>query len=159
MQHLPRRRDPQVLQDRQGPHWTCPDTDQHRHTSQTYQPHRYYFLTRIQKEEWILFLDGSTEDWRRIYDVNVIGLCICTRETVKVMMESPDLEGHVVNINAVSHVYASPNSLKNVFPSSKQAVSALMETLRQELGENRSKRIKASVSSEHLFWSTLTSIF
>ncbi|CAG9861410.1 unnamed protein product [Phyllotreta striolata] len=78
--------------------------------------------------------DGCTEDWRKIFDVNVMALCICTREAVKVMRQKK-VAGHIVHINSVvGHtVPVLPKPAFNVYPASKHAVTALTETLRQEL--------------------------
>jgi len=37
-----------------------------------------------------------------MFNVNVIGTCICTREGVKIMNEAGIDDGHVININSVS---------------------------------------------------------
>ncbi|XP_018576886.1 farnesol dehydrogenase-like [Anoplophora glabripennis] len=79
-------------------------------------------------------LDGATDEWRRIFEVNVLALCICTREAVKIMKEN-DIAGHIVHMNSVAGHYV-PNMPKpnfNVYPASKFAVTALTESLRQEL--------------------------
>lgn len=38
------------------------------------------------------------EDFSRVFDVNVKGLCLCANEAVKLMTES-SIGGHIVNIN------------------------------------------------------------
>ncbi|KAJ3630073.1 hypothetical protein Zmor_027105 [Zophobas morio] len=66
--------------------------------------------------------EGKTEDWKSVFDLNVLGLCIATRELIV---------GHqVVNYPGL-----------NVYPASKFAVTALTETLRQELN-HQSLKIK-----------------
>lgn len=78
--------------------------------------------------------DGDTEEWRRIFDVNVLALCICTREAVKIMKEN-GIAGHIVLMNSVvgHYVPCLPKPNFNVYPASKFAVTALTESLRQEL--------------------------
>lgn len=92
------------------------------------------------------FLEGSTDDWRKIFDVNVMALCICTREAIKVMRQKK-IAGHIIHINSVvgHQVPVLPKPNFNVYPASKHAVTALTETLRQELCYNHSP-IKVSVS-------------
>ncbi|RZC38141.1 adh short and/or KR domain containing protein [Asbolus verrucosus] len=77
-------------------------------------------------------VDGDTEKWRKVLDTNVLGLCIATREAIKVMRAN-GIDGHIVHINSVAgHVVPNfPGA--NVYPASKHAVTALTETLRQEL--------------------------
>lgn len=92
------------------------------------------------------FSDGDAEAWKIIFDVNVIGLCICTREAIKSMQEN-DIDGQIIHINSVVGHYVSAMSepILNVYPASKFAVTALAETLRQDLRHAGSK-IKISVS-------------
>lgn len=91
--------------------------------------------------------DGNTDDWRRIFDVNVIGLCICTREAARVMKQH-DIAGHIIHINAICGHYVTPlpEPVMNVYPASKYAVTALTETLRQELRHFKSKVKITSIS-------------
>ncbi|VEN44569.1 unnamed protein product [Callosobruchus maculatus] len=79
-------------------------------------------------------IDGSTEEWRRVLEVNVMALCICTREAVRIMRENK-IAGHVIHMNSiVGHkVPFMPHPNFNVYPASKHAVTALTESLRQEL--------------------------
>ncbi|CAH0549082.1 unnamed protein product, partial [Brassicogethes aeneus] len=91
--------------------------------------------------------DGSSEDWRRVFEVNVIALSTCTREAVKIMNEH-GIAGHIVHMNSV-HGHFVPggndNNL-NVYPASKFAVTALAESLRQELRVAKSKIKITSIS-------------
>lgn len=90
-----------------------------------------------------LLLEGSTEDWRKILNLNVLGLSIATREAVKNMREN-NIDGHIVNINSIfGHGVFFAGM--NVYPPSKFAVTALTETLRRELNSVGSK-IKITVS-------------
>ena len=77
-------------------------------------------------------VDGSTEEWKKVFDTNVMGLCVATREAVKIM-KANKIDGHIIHINSVAghKVPNIPNM--NVYPASKHAVTALTETLRQEL--------------------------
>ncbi|KAJ8913673.1 hypothetical protein NQ315_007390 [Exocentrus adspersus] len=92
-------------------------------------------------------IDGATEEWRRVFEVNVMALCICTREAVKIMKEN-DIAGHIVHMNSVVGHYV-PNLPKpnfNVYPASKFAVTALTESLRQELRYHESGIKVTSIS-------------
>ncbi|KAK5638858.1 hypothetical protein RI129_013153 [Pyrocoelia pectoralis] len=90
-------------------------------------------------------IEGSTEMWKEMFDTNVLGLCIATREAVK-SMKKGNVDGHIIHINStVGHkVIYMPQS--NVYPASKFAVTALTETLRQELNSIGSKIKITSIS-------------
>ena len=91
--------------------------------------------------------DGKTEDWKTIFDVNVLALCITTREAVKIMKENK-INGHIVHINSLAgHKVVSFPGL-SVYPGSKFAVTALTETLRQEFN-HLGLKIKVTVSFTH----------
>ncbi|KAF0733299.1 farnesol dehydrogenase-like isoform X3 [Aphis craccivora] len=42
---------------------------------------------------------GNTNDWKQMFDTNVIGANICSREAIKIMEEIQIKEGHIININ------------------------------------------------------------
>lgn len=92
-------------------------------------------------------VDGDTAKWKRTFDINVLGLCIATREAVKIMRENK-IDGHIIHINSVvGHTVPNfPGS--NVYPASKHSVTALTETLRQEFNHIGVK-IKISVWFYH----------
>ncbi|XP_068894765.1 farnesol dehydrogenase-like [Tenebrio molitor] len=77
-------------------------------------------------------IEGDTEKWKKTFDTNVMGLCVATREAVKIM-KAEKIDGHIIHINSVAgHTVPNYPGL-NVYPASKYAVTALTETLRQEL--------------------------
>lgn len=78
-------------------------------------------------------LSGKTEDWRHMLEVNVLGLCICTRESVKLMKERGVDDGHIFLISSLSghRVLNSPPG--HMYAATKFAVRALQEGLRYEL--------------------------
>ncbi|KAJ3660769.1 hypothetical protein Zmor_005201 [Zophobas morio] len=77
-------------------------------------------------------VDGKTENWKIILDTNVLGLCVMTREAVKIMRENK-IDGHIVHISSVTGRNVPDVPQLNVYPASKFAVRALTETYRQEL--------------------------
>ncbi|KAH0814384.1 hypothetical protein GEV33_008408 [Tenebrio molitor] len=92
-------------------------------------------------------MDGSTKEWRRVFDVNVMALCICTREAVKTMKRC-NIAGHIIHMNSITghRVPNLPEPSLNVYPASKFAVTALTESLRQELRFVKSKIKVTSIS-------------
>ncbi|XP_060517648.1 uncharacterized protein LOC132696686 isoform X2 [Cylas formicarius] len=64
----------------------------------------------------------------------MLGLCICTREALKLMKENNN-GGHIININSITGHYIPllPEPVLNIYPATKFAVTALSETLRREL--------------------------
>jgi len=52
------------------------------------------------------FPDGDPKLFREVFDVNVMGLTICTQQALKLMKESGVDDGHIININR----YISQNS-------------------------------------------------
>lgn len=90
-------------------------------------------------------IDGSTEMWKEVFDINVLGVCIATREVVQCMKKN-NIDGHIVHINSVFGHKVIPLSNVNVYPASKYALTALTETLRQELNSIGSKIKISSVS-------------
>ena len=91
-----------------------------------------------------LLRNGDSALWKQIFDVNVLGLCIATREAVKIM-SGHNINGHIIHINSVVGHKVLPFPGSNVYPASKHAVTALTETLRHELNAVDSK-IKTTVS-------------
>lgn len=89
--------------------------------------------------------EGNTDDWRIVFDVNVLAVCICTREAIKIMKEH-QVNGHVINMNSLHghYINSGPEPLLTVYPASKFAVRAITDTLRHEL-KQFGRRIKVTV--------------
>ncbi|CAL7937803.1 unnamed protein product [Xylocopa violacea] len=77
-------------------------------------------------------IDGSLEDWRSVFDVNVFGLCLCTKEAVRMMREAGG-EGVIINVNSYAGERVPFIPGFSVYPASKRAITALAQTLRHEL--------------------------
>ncbi|XP_065167356.1 farnesol dehydrogenase-like [Atheta coriaria] len=89
--------------------------------------------------------EGITEDWRKIMETNVLGLCIATREASKIM-KANKIEGHIIHINSIagqSHLYF-PSA--GVYGASKHAVTNLTEILRQEMVAQKTNIKVTSIS-------------
>ncbi|XP_018319731.1 farnesol dehydrogenase-like [Agrilus planipennis] len=94
-------------------------------------------------------INGDTQRWKEVFDVNVIGLTIATREAVKDMTANK-VDGHIIHINSVvGHKVINVPGV-NVYPASKYAVTALSETLRHEFIQNKLKIKITSLSPGHV---------
>ncbi|KAJ8959868.1 hypothetical protein NQ318_011603 [Aromia moschata] len=88
----------------------------------------------MREELW----NGNTETWRKTVDVNVIGLCIATREAIKIMKEN-NIDGHIIHINSIVGHKVLTLKYLDIYCATKFAVTALAETLRLELNSLKSK--------------------
>ena len=43
--------------------------------------------------------DGSGDDFKKMLDLNVFGLSVCTREAIQIMKEKGVDDGHIIHIN------------------------------------------------------------
>ncbi|MEM6992354.1 MAG: SDR family NAD(P)-dependent oxidoreductase [Myxococcota bacterium] len=75
-------------------------------------------------------LTGATGHWREMLEVNVLALCVATREAVSDMRSRGD-DGHVIHVSSMS-AYRTPAG-SGVYSATKHAVRALTEGLRAEL--------------------------
>ncbi|XP_069683502.1 farnesol dehydrogenase-like [Periplaneta americana] len=88
--------------------------------------------------------DGPVENWRKIFDLNVLALSICTKEALQSMKEKGVDDGHIIHINGVSgHKVIYQFAMCS---ASKHSVTALTEGLRRELVNQKSKIRVTSVS-------------
>lgn len=73
---------------------------------------------------------GETEHWRDMFEVNVIALCVCTREAVQ-DMQRRDTDGHIIHVSSMA-AHRVPGG-SGVYSATKFAVRSLTEGLRAEL--------------------------
>ncbi|XP_026466764.1 farnesol dehydrogenase-like [Ctenocephalides felis] len=92
---------------------------------------------------------GNTNDLRDVLQVNVLGLCFCTREAFKSMKER-DVSGYIIIINSMAghSVLSFPGiaPMTNIYAGSKYCLTALSETLRQEIAFLKNKTKVISIS-------------
>jgi NADP-dependent 3-hydroxy acid dehydrogenase YdfG len=75
-------------------------------------------------------IDGAdTEDWRRMINLNVLGLMYATHQVLPLMKAQG--RGHIVNLSSVAGRFA--NARTGVYNASKWAVGAFSESLRKEV--------------------------
>jgi NADP-dependent 3-hydroxy acid dehydrogenase YdfG len=87
---------------------------------------------------------SPTEPWREMLEVNVLGLCVATREAIQ-DMERRRVAGHVVHVSSMAG-HRIPGADGGVYAASKFAVRALTEALRQELRARKSEIRVTAVS-------------
>ena len=75
-----------------------------------------------------LLLMQDSSDWRRMIEVNQLGLIYCSHEALKVMSEQGG--GHIVNVSSVAGRIAALGSA--VYNMTKWGVTGFSEALRQE---------------------------
>ena len=75
---------------------------------------------------------GLSEEWRRMFDVNVLGLLYATDAAIEAMKKQGS--GHIVNVSSVAGRKTRPTG--GVYSGTKFAVNAISEALRQELLED-----------------------
>src|SRR6185503_10568072 len=74
-------------------------------------------------------IGADTGEWRRMIDVNLLGLLYCTHAVLPIMGEHGS--GHIVNVSSVAGRFANFGSA--VYNLTKFGVNAFSEALRQEL--------------------------
>ncbi|CAG08971.1 unnamed protein product [Tetraodon nigroviridis] len=94
-------------------------------------------------------LNGKTSGWKNMLDVNVLALCVCTREAYQSMKERNVDDGHIIHINSMSGHRVVPSADIHFYSATKYAVTALTEGLRQEL-RDANTHIRVTVRWEFL---------
>lgn len=75
------------------------------------------------------FEEVSLEQIERVIRVNLLGVMLCTKVFLPMMLERP--RGHIVNVGSVAGRYATPGA--SVYTASKHGVVAFSEALYYEL--------------------------
>ena len=75
---------------------------------------------------------GLSDEWRTMFEVNVLGLLYATDAAIEVMREQGS--GHLVNISSLASRGTRPGL--GVYSGTKMAVNGISESLRQELLED-----------------------
>lgn len=103
-------------------------------------------------------MSGATDAWREMLEVNVLALCICTREAIRLMTaeevtaegaaasaeSNTPHSGHIVHLSSMSG-HRVP-AITGIYSATKFAVRSLTETLRRELREANSPIRITSIS-------------
>ncbi|KAG8191537.1 hypothetical protein JTE90_019601 [Oedothorax gibbosus] len=89
--------------------------------------------------------ENATQKWKNMVDVNVLALCICTREAVKLMKENNIDDGQIIHISSMSG-HRIPEQTSYMYVATKCMVKSLTEGHRRELRADGSKIKVASIS-------------
>ncbi|XP_055612044.1 farnesol dehydrogenase-like [Uranotaenia lowii] len=85
----------------------------------------------------------NTQKLKEVIDTNVMGLVMCSREAFQ-SMKKRAVDGHIIHINSVAGHHVIDYPRLNIYSASKFAVTAITETMRQEL---RTEGTKVKVTS------------
>ncbi len=77
-------------------------------------------------------VEGDPEDWRKMFDVNVLGVLYATRAAVRPMLRQGS--GHIVFVSSLA-ARRVPRVEATVYAATKHAITAVAEGLRMDLGE------------------------
>ena len=83
-------------------------------------------------------LTGETAEWREMIEVNVIGLCVCTREFMRQAEVAGVDSGHIILLNSVCGHYVKNSPGVHFYTATKHAVTAITEGVRNELRSRKS---------------------
>lgn len=86
---------------------------------------------------------GNTEMLREVLDTNVIGLVLCSQQAYQ-SMKKRSVDGHIIHINSVCGHKVINFPKLNIYTASKYAVTAITETMMNEL-RNAGTKIKVTV--------------
>ncbi|XP_058834860.1 farnesol dehydrogenase-like [Topomyia yanbarensis] len=93
----------------------------------------------------LLLETGNIAQLREVIDTNVMGLVMCSQQAYT-SMKNRAVDGHIVHINSIlgHHLIDYPGL--SIYPASKFAVTAITETMRQELRKEGTKIKVTSIS-------------
>ncbi|OQV13900.1 Dehydrogenase/reductase SDR family member 11 [Hypsibius exemplaris] len=77
---------------------------------------------------------GTQQGWKRMLDLNIVALSVCTREALK-LMEPGKIAGdggHVININSYIGHHVHKNPSVQFYSATKHMVTALTDALRKD---------------------------
>jgi len=84
-------------------------------------------------------LDGETNDWKYLFNFNVLAVTIFCRESYQSMKKYDITDGFIININSTAGFTMLPFPGEKVYNSSKTALTYLTEGLRHEIIHDGSK--------------------
>ncbi|CAB3376391.1 Hypothetical predicted protein [Cloeon dipterum] len=88
----------------------------------------------------------SSKNFRQLYDTNVVGLALFTREVIQDMRSRGIDDGHIFNINSICGHSIIEMPEVGAYSGTKYAITALTEGLRRELRDLKTKIRVTSIS-------------
>ena len=80
---------------------------------------------------WQPFIETPTEDWRKFFDINVMGTVYCTKAVLNGMIKRK--YGRIVNVASVAGVYGNANMVH--YSATKGAVISMTKALAKEVAD------------------------
>uniref|UniRef100_A0A1B6CKT5 Dehydrogenase n=1 Tax=Clastoptera arizonana TaxID=38151 RepID=A0A1B6CKT5_9HEMI len=87
---------------------------------------------------------GSTNEWQKQLDLEILSLLIVSREVIKSMRRNAT-DGIIINVNSVAGHYI-PENISPMHTVVKHAMTVIGETLRREMAANKFSIRVASIS-------------
>jgi NADP-dependent 3-hydroxy acid dehydrogenase YdfG len=84
-------------------------------------------------------LEGKYENWKKMMNINVVALCLCTKLSIESMQANNINDGHIVMIGSMSGHRVPPSPSTRFYAATKHAVTALIEGWRQSVREINSQ--------------------
>ncbi|KAL8618793.1 hypothetical protein ACOMHN_000221 [Nucella lapillus] len=84
-------------------------------------------------------LTGDPAKWKHMFDVNVLGLLMVTKESFTLMQENNIDDGHIILLNSIFGKAVPGYKGSHLYSATKFAVSSITEGIRHELREIKSK--------------------
>lgn len=81
---------------------------------------------------WQPITEGPAEDWKRVFDVNVFGVYLVTRNLLPLILKSPNGLKTIIGISSLSSHFAGPSIAMGM---SKLALNRFMEFLAGQYAE------------------------
>ena len=80
---------------------------------------------------WASFLETPTEDWKKFFDVNVMGTVYFTKAVLKGMLDKKF--GRIINVASVAGVYGNANMVH--YSATKGAIISFTKALAKEVAD------------------------
>ena len=80
---------------------------------------------------WTTFLETPIDDWKKYFDINVMGVVYCTRAVLPDMINAES--GNIINIASVAGVYGNARMVH--YSATKGAIIAMTQALAKEVAD------------------------
>jgi len=86
-------------------------------------------------------IDGKTEDWKQMFELNILAVNICSREALRLLEKDGIKEGHIININSTCghDALGAVDMAVSFYSGTKHMLVALTKMLSKELAQKKSK--------------------